>query len=199
MSKLLGVFDLFDDLDKISIQDILGLLRTKVDIHNLENYLGNRILFPQTVATSKLEMEIDFAILTLSLKKHPEKVFKQAINQIYIPHLLIPRYPPLPKLVAVFIDSLNLEGVTQIWVQEKNSAELVGSVIPNKLLSQISKKDIENLMIKDQLKKLTLNQLNLIPIQDKQIKIKFSGGHEFDCFGGNLGVLCDLRVKEDAV
>ncbi len=143
MSKLLGVFDLFEDLDKISEQEIITLLHTKVDRHNLENYLGNRIIYSQTVAMNKLELEIDFIILTLALKKHPEKFFKKAQNQIFIPHLIIPRFPPLPKLVSAFIDNLDIEELTQIWIQQINGAMLVGSILPKKMLSQIKKTELE--------------------------------------------------------
>lgn len=196
MSKILGVFDLFDNLDRFSDQELLAEISTKIDSHNLINYLGNRIIYSQTVAMNKMELEIDSAILALAIRKKPEKIYRHEENRIVIPYLLIPRFPPLPHLVRIIIDALDLEFITQVWIQQSGNFEMVGSIIPKKVISKIGKKDLENLMIKEELKKLTLGEINLLPVQDKQIRIKFSGGHEFDCFGGNLGILIDLRNIE---
>lgn len=193
MSKLLGVFDLLPDLDKITDEEILTVLKTQIDHHSLENYLGNRIIYPQSVAVNKSELDIDFAILEVALNKHPEIVYKRNQNQVFIPYQFIPRYPPLTRLISIIITSLRPEQITQLWVSHNSGTELIGSILPDTMLNRMRLGDLENLMVKDELKKMVLGELNLLPVTDKQIKIKFSEGVEFDCFGGSLGILIDLR------
>jgi hypothetical protein len=196
MSKLLGVFDLLLDLDKITDQELLDVLKSKIDHHSLENYLGNRVLFPQTVATNKLELDIDFAILEVAVKRHPETIFKSNQNQIIIPYPLIPRFPNTNRLITSIMDSLHIEQVSQLWIKHHDHTELIGSILPAKPLSKQRSSDLENFMVKEELKKLILGQINLLPIADKQVKLKFSNGIEFDCFGGSFGVLMDLRFAK---
>ena len=63
MPKLSGLFDSFDNLDQIDIDSLILWLKNKPSSIQLENYLANKILYPQITPITADEMKIDLAIL----------------------------------------------------------------------------------------------------------------------------------------
>ena len=68
MPKFSGLFDSFDNLEKINVENVASFLKNPPQLISLENYLANRILYPQTLPLTEENLEIDLAILREALK-----------------------------------------------------------------------------------------------------------------------------------
>jgi hypothetical protein len=195
MPQLGGVFSLFSDLDTIPATE-LSLPNQQVDHHIIENHLANRILYPQTHAQTTSELDIDFAILKAGLKRHPEVFFNASQSRIVIPSIAQLYFPPLTKLIATVLVAISLDKVTDIWLKDENHQQLVGSVIPQKLLTKLNIKGEMIVTIQNQQKTMIPGQLNLIPVNDKQARVLINQTTPIDAVGGSLGIFVDLRGDE---
>lgn len=195
MSKLTGPLDLFEKLDELSVSNISRFIHHKADMRSLKNYLGNRILYPQTVAINTQELEIDLAILKESIAKNPEIIYKQSSNQITIPASFISRFPPTNRLLATIIQALNISSqVTEIYVEEGQSRIFSGSVFAPLLTLPIGQSLIM-VEINGQPNSIKTGSVGVFPVSDAKIKLKSSLFGEAEVKGGNLGVIIDLRRK----
>lgn len=194
MPHLSGVFDEFPDLDKTPPEELLVWLKQKPETHFLVNFLGNRILYPQTIPLTRRELEIDLAVLRKGIKLKPSLVFQPQSNKIVIPRAFVDRFPPLTDLVMAIIEAISPKGIHLIFVKEKSQVEIVGSVIgplnPQKMSND--EKTVPLLIGKLQ-KPLPLNKISLIRTSEKETKI-ILGGEEFKTQGGEAGIFVDLRL-----
>ncbi len=195
MPQLGGVFSLFSDLDTIPATE-LSLPHQQVDHHIVENHLANRILYPQSHAQTTSELDIDFAILKAGLKRHPEVFFNASQSRLVIPSIAQQYFPPLTRLIATVLVAISLDKVTDIWLKDENHQQLVGSVIPQKLLTKLNIKGEMIVTIQNQQKTMIPGQLNLIPVNDKQARVLINQTTPIDAVGGSLGIFVDLRGDE---
>src|SRR3990167_9440024 len=114
MPKLTGLFSSFDDLDQISPEAIASWLKPAPELTSLENYLANKILYPQAVPLTKHDMQIDLAILREALRMNGPKPGEQKSNallggnpflnitlrKILIPERFLDFVPDLASLVC---------------------------------------------------------------------------------------------------
>ncbi|MBI2593387.1 hypothetical protein HYW44_01985 [Candidatus Daviesbacteria bacterium] len=195
MPHLSGVFEQFPNLDKVSSLNLSAWLHIQVDKHNLANILGNRIIYPQTVALTKSDLEIDLAILREALKQRPALVYEPQTNKIYIPELFLQRFPPLTRLAGVIIEAINPKGVIQIYLKDKTQVKLLGSLISPPNVSKLVKdKGKIKIVVMGVEGTLSPNTLSISRIVAPQIKMKIENT-SYSVPGGELGVVIDLRVK----
>ncbi len=195
MPHLSGVFEQFPDLDKVSPQNLLIWLRIKVDEHALINMLGNRILYPQTIAINKSELEIDMAILREGMRQKPALVYEAQTNKLYIPEAFLNRFPPLARLAGVIIEAINPKGVIQILLKGQNKVKLIGSLISPAEAEKLSG-DKAKIKINVDGVEGTLNPktLSISQIEAPQVKIKIED-KDYTVAGGELGVIIDMRTS----
>lgn len=196
MPLLGGVFDLFPDLDTISLNDIYKLGGKQAEHHTVENHLANRILYPNSIAQTKLEIDLDFLILSLAIKKHPEVFFNQNQNRIIITDTALRHFPPLTRLISTILQSITTGKTVDIWLKSQSNQQILGSCIPFTLIKELDTKGEFSILVQNETKFLVPNQLNLIPIKDMQVKIKFSSDQTIDAVGGSLGLFVDLRENK---
>lgn len=194
MPHLSGVFDEFADLDKLSIDEIAKGLSFKSETHFLENYLGNRIAYPQAIPLTPQEMELDLAILRVGVKLRPGLFFQPQTNKIFIPKKFEERFPNLELLVRAIIEGVNPKGVHLIYIKDQTQVSLIGSVVspinPQKMSEDQKTVTFTGLAI---IKSLNLGELSFVPTPAKSAKIKL-GSQEFDVAGGRVGIVADLRL-----
>lgn len=193
MPQLGGVFSLFPELDTITAGDIITFSGTQFEHHTVENHLANRLLYPQSVAVTKQELDLDFLVLALALKKHPEIFFESSQNRIIIPEIASLYFPPLTRLISVILLSIPDDQVTEIWVKGENSQTIVGSCIPQALIKAMNIAGEVQITVQNEEKTLIPNQLNLIPVKDKSVKVVLNQTNPINTVGGNLGIFVDLR------
>ncbi len=187
-----GVFALFPDLDTISASEIAELSHQQFEHHNIENHLANRILYPQSIAQTKSELDIDFWILTLAIRKHPETFFDSTQNRIVIPEVAAVQLSPLTRLISVILQNIPAQNITDIWVKD-GTQQILGSAIPWRLIQSLNLPEGFDLYIPGESKTLVPGQLNLIPIKQKHLLVKLGESAELSVVGGSLGLFVDLR------
>src|SRR3989344_9569891 len=111
-----GLFDSFDNLDTISAESLIPWLKPVPELKRIENYLANKILYPQTIAQTEFEMQMDLAILREALKMNAPKgknamlggnpFVNTTLRKLMMPAKFLNFLPDLPTLAAVFIDAL---------------------------------------------------------------------------------------------
>lgn len=191
MPKLTGVFADFKDIDKIPIPDINRWLSHKVSEHLLLNFIGNRIIYPQAVPASNIDLEIDFAILREVLKRQSELVYNPSAQKIVIPDEFTLRFPPLPRLVLVIVEALNPKGLTSVLVRKNKLLNIVGSVIaPHPPL-----KEDPLVSVNGQSNRLKLDTITILTAQTRHIRLKIDDLEEILVNGGQLGLVIDLRTN----
>src|SRR5438128_9431240 len=108
MSHLPGFFDSFDNLGKIDASNLAVWLNPAPQVIRLENYLANRILYPQALPLTASDLQIDLAILreALRLKAGASPFLNVQLHKIIIPLNLTNFVPDLRALTWAFIDGL---------------------------------------------------------------------------------------------
>lgn len=154
MPNSTGLFDSFDNLDQIQPEAIAFWLKNAPQLIAIENYLANRILYPQTIALSQTDMQIDLAILREALKLSKSSSASSLKNikenplagdnpflnvnlrKILIPVKFLKFIPDLKNLVWAFIDALLLNREKKDYFQDlwtivltDQIDEIVGSVL----------------------------------------------------------------------
>jgi hypothetical protein len=195
MPQLNGVYLLFPEMDSIDFEEIAQQSVQKLNHHTIENHLANRLLYPQSVAMSKEELDLDFLILAAALKKHPEVFFNSKQNRIVIPTVAVGQLSPLTRLISVVLNSLYSENVIEIWLKDDAKQQLLGSSLPQQMFKKLNLLGDITVRIQQEEKTLIPNQLNLIPVRDKQVKIQINQSVTVDAVGGSLGIFIDLRQR----
>lgn len=213
MSKVIGIFDYFDNLDTIPFENISRWLKTPVNQIALENFLANRMIYPQTVPASSLDMEIDLAILREALRhggiKPPltsDSFINTTARKILIPSIFVQAVPDLVQLVWVFIDAFLLGRhkttlAEDLWtiVLAGPINETLGTVIIPDLVSKDSKL---NITIEGQTINTKQGGLVVIPCIKNRCHLQFKvtegrilGLEEgvAEVYGGKVGVILDTR------
>lgn len=215
----IGLFDSFDNLDQISVEAVSSWLKPAPQFTRLENYLANKILYPQSLPLIRQDMLIDLAILREALKIHAPKGSQKinallgdnpflniTLRKILIPSRFLEFVPDLAILTTVFIDALLLNRTKEDWFQDiwtivltDVSDEVVGSLI----LPQFE--DRNSLMYCQLLGKnyeIRPGNLTVLPcfkdrceIGYKLQKGKILGKEEsaIEIYGGKLGLVIDGR------
>lgn len=193
MSKLTGVFDYFNNLDKIPVGDLSRWIKSKVNIITLHDFVGNRILYPQTVAFSKLDLEIDLAILKEGLTRNYQQFYDSTAKKITLPKIFLSRFPRSSELMAVIAQTIKVySDFTTVYLSDSSGSMLVGSIYAPKDLDGLTSFGLE---INGQKNQLKIGSLAVFPIYDKEVKLKTPSSSEIKVNGGILGLAIDLRKK----
>lgn len=190
MPKLVGVFSAFKDLEKLKAEDLNQWLKVKENPYYLENFIGNRILYPQVVPISIRELEIDLAILREYIKLHPESVYNSRTKKLILEEELEIRFPPFAKLIAVILDVLDLEGPTSVLVKRlSGTLEIVGTIIA----FTPSNQGFTEVKINGQVLALETSTVTILPNQEKAVMVQLDDSTALSVAGGSLGIVIDLR------
>lgn len=206
MSRLPGLFDSFDNLDQISPEAIASWIRPIPDLDQLEDYLANRILYPQTIPLTERDMQIDSSILREALKMYKAQLLNTTTRKILIPEKFLNFLPDRLTLVKIFIDAYLLNREKRDYFQDLWTVVLTGGideVIGSVLFPQFVGND-GTMIIKLQDKSYEVRQgnLSLIPCPKDRCEIayeiqkgKLLGSQEnaFEVYGGKLGLVVDGR------
>lgn len=193
MPKLFGVFDKFKDLDRIPITDISRWLPFKSQALILENFVGNRILYSQTIPVMQEDLQIDLAILREVVRASIDDYYDSKTQKLIIPKSFIQRFPPLKMLVTAIIETINPTGIVTLYIKDDSGiSEVIGSLIAPAPSIIEQTRDIT---INGQILPLKQGMLSFIPLQERHLRIKLDHVDEMMVPGGDLGLLIDLRRR----
>lgn len=191
MSKLTGIFSPFFELDSLSATDLNHYLKSQEQAFFLENYIGNRILYPQAIPSSSHDLEIDLAILREYLKQHPEVLYSPKSNKLVVPEEFEIRFPPFSALIGAILDILELDEVTGVVLKKfSGQTEIMGTIV--RVLPEESA-DFIDVNVNGQLFKSELGSVTILPLKEQHIVIQIDRNHPLNVNGGSLGVVIDLR------
>lgn len=220
MPRLSGLFDSFDNLDAIDINSLISWLKSAPAPIQLENYLANKILYPQTLPLTEADMKIDLAILREALRINTPK-YKESnpmlgenpflnitLRKIIIPATFLRFVPDLISLTWAFVDGLLLNRSKKdffwdVWtvVVADDSDEVVGSL----LLPQFgSFADTMQFSLLGEEYNIKPGSLTVIPCAQNRCEIAYKflsgkilgkGRSAVEVYGGRLGLMIDGRMS----
>ncbi|MEK7617124.1 MAG: hypothetical protein AAB414_03650 [Patescibacteria group bacterium] len=220
MSKLPGLFDIFDNLDQIPVENIARWLKPQPSLAYIENFLAQRILYPQTIPITEADLKMDLAILREALRMQGPKDKKATallgdnpflnttLRKILIPSKFLNFIPDLKILTYVFVDGLLLDRKREDFFEDLWTIELSGEiseVIGSLLIPQFKdKRGILQLRIGDKNYQIHPGTLIVIPcfkdrceaiFKLKQGKILGKEDLAVEVYGGKLGLMVDGRER----
>lgn len=213
-----GLFDVFDNLDSISAEAIALWLKPVPEFSRIENYLANKILYPQTLPQTEYEMQIDLGILREALRMNaPEggnallgnnPFINVTLRKILIPQKFLEFVPNVSVLAMVFIDAFltstpKKDFFADLWtiVLTDDADEVVGSLILPEFDQSSGRMNL-SVSGKDYL--IRPGSFNIIPCSKERCEIiykikngKMLGKSEnaVEVAGGSLGLLVDGRKR----
>jgi len=216
MPRVIGLFSSFDNLDQILPEAIASWLKPVPSLSQLENYLANRILYPQAFPLTEQDMRIDLSILREALKM--STTFKTnallgnspflniTMRKILIPVKFLNLVPNLLSLTFVFIDALLLNRKKEDWFQDLWTIVLtddIDEVVGSLLLPQFDDSSgVMNLKLSGGNYEIRAGGLMVIPCPKDRCEIAYSLkkgkilGHQenaIEVYGGKLGLVIDGR------
>lgn len=218
-----GLFDSFDNLDQIAVLDITRWFKVVPNQVAVENYLANKILYPQILPLTKADLETDLAILREALAANAPKNLKGAgsflgdntflnvtLRKILIPSKFLRFVPNLTTLIWAFVDAFLLERKRKDFFGDLWTIILTGEIdetVGSVLLPQFTDKNgILELQLGNQSYKVLSGSLMVIPCPSSrcQIVYKFNKGKilgkaesSVEVYGGRIGLFIDARNKKN--
>lgn len=196
MPKLTGIFERFPFLEEIPLLDITRWLKVRSQAQILENFLANRLLYPQTIPASSDELEIDLAILREAVRRHPEIVYNQPLKKMIIEQEFEKRFPTISRLVVALVEALNPGGIISVFRKNEAGNILIGSIVSPAILPMGEEVAIN---LEGQVMQIPLGSIHVLPVRDRRLKFKLGSLDEVVVNGGDLGIVVDLRRKEELV
>lgn len=196
MPKVTGVFDYFKNVDQIPAEDIARWISPLPNIIILQNFIANRLSYPQAIPIDQEGLDIDLAILREVLRRD-KKYVNATSKKILIPKHFEIRFVDLAKLVWAFVDAYLLVGIWTV-VLKGDYDETVGSII----VPRLNPNGQGDFVINNKQVSLLKGGLLVVPCNRLKCVISFNlnGGellekkqNKLEIFGGRLGVLIDGR------
>lgn len=198
MPKLSGPFSIFQYLDKITAQSLQRWLPKSEKEVNLENFLANRLLYPQTIPVDAREMKIDLAILIESIRLNSNLFYNSILKQVTITEDLTLRFKSFENLIQSLIDGLSLVQTTKLIIKKFDGQILKGWIVIPLPLKDASIHKIHLIASKSVPihRDLKTNTITFIPIDDNQsVQLKIDDNFHLNLDFHNLGILLDLRIR----
>ena len=188
------IFASLNTQDGSLAQKIAELVKPKLDLAAVENYISNKKLYPHSVPSTKLELNIDLHLFKEFLRLHPDTVYQESKRILVFDISLINRFGDLKKLILVTLEAIPTQGpITQILINdEQNNLKLTGTLIKPKIVPNLEKLDV-NLGGKNL--SLIMGKVYLIPIQTQNIDLRVGLDTPLKVSGGDLGLIFDCKQK----
>lgn len=186
MPKLTGVFASFSNLANISAEEVEKYLSSKSELHTLENFIANRVLYPQSIPMNKIELDMDLAILKALVSLEPEKVYSFVKQTLTIPEEWVARFPSLEELVVSLMEVVPLGKVTRVMLKTRLGSTQLGSVIHLSGIEGTVKVRLGSKEVK-----LKGHTVTLLKLLQREVEVSLNGV-SLPAFGGKLGVIVNL-------
>lgn len=219
MPRLPGLFDSFDNLDQINVEDIARWLKPEPQFSYIENYLAQRILYPQTIPVTASDMNLDLAILreAVRLSAGPDEkgamlgsnpFINFTLRKILIPSKFLNFVKDLQTLTWVFTDALVTNRVKKDFFEDLWTVELIGEAnetVGSILVPEFNSSEGElQLGVSNKIYKVSAGTLTVVPCKKSRCEVTFrvkmgkilgKDDLSVEVSGGRLGLLIDGRSQ----
>lgn len=200
MPRVTGLLDYFPRLYEVAAEKIAASANQHTGIRILENRLGNKVLYPQTIPVSSEEFLFDLVLLKEALKLHSADYYNQNLRKVFIPEGLLERFPNLQKLAWVFVDAFKPPDICAILLRSQAlGIKNLGTFIK---VEVVRKEDEIGVWVDGKKYKIKAGCLATLPASGNKMDIRFEspsakllGKHEIvtEVSGGELGLMIDSR------
>jgi hypothetical protein len=192
MSALTGIFATLPGIENIPPDGIQRWLKTRLSEHAIENFLANRILYPETVPLTQEEKLIDQAILQEYIFRNPARFYNPLSHRLIIPSEMIARFQPLENVMVIFCSLLGITAITPVFIAEESTLTPEGSIIVPTVPITEQK---TTLLIDGKPQTIENGKFYHFAVTNQRVKIKLGAENEILVSGGKLGITVDLRQK----
>lgn len=205
MSDIPSLLGSFSSLNKITPEQVFKKLPKGIDLVQLENYLANKVLYPQTVATSKKSAILDLTILKVLLLLESGHFYDLKNHKIYLLEEWFQLVSDIAWLFSIVIEAFDPQGVFTVVEKSAVGLKIIGSLIRPKILQEKGSLKIElsrNLQKKTSFE-IKIGQIQSIPAALNRLDLKFiatgkaqllgKDETELEVAGGPLGIIVDAR------
>lgn len=196
MTILTGLFAQLPGIENLSAEDLSRWLKKSYDPRVLENYLGNRVIYPQTVALTQEERMIDRAIIQEYICKNPAFFYNPLSHKVLIPLELMHRIQPNTDLMVMLCSLLQVSGVVPVFIGEETSFKNEGVIMA---INPVNTEKNITILINGKNTIVENNKIYHFSVEDQHIKVKVDGEPEIMVQGGKLGLTIDLRKRGENV
>lgn len=200
MLKTRGLFSYFPKLTNIEVAKVAFWLNCGNNPQILENKLGNRILYWQTIPITYDDLIFDLCLFREALKLQPQSFYNQNLKKIYIPEEFLEMFPNIQELAMAFVDSIGHLGISSIVTRFENvGVKNLGTLIKPEIFSESGS---INIFVKGKSYQIKIGSLVIIPADSQKVDIKFESEVAklltknsliAEVVGGVLGVIVDTR------
>ncbi len=188
MAYLSGFFERFKDIESVSALEVSKYLKSKIEIVRLQNIIANQILYPQTIPLTKIDEEIDRALLCALLQLHPEDILKG--DRITLPEEYLFRFPEINQLITSLTISLNLPLLSSIYIKKAGNLHRAGTIL------KVSP-DIGRILVNGKVLKISPNKITVFPFGNQPLLIEVPNQPLWHGVSGSIGLIVDSRRKSD--
>lgn len=215
-----GLFDRFENLDQIKVEEIARWLKPTPLITVLEDYIANRILYPKTIPVLSTDTKKDLAILREALRLSVPSQSREnktdllesspfiniTMKKIIIPEGFLEFIPDLASLVWAFIDGLlyNLQKdrFGDLWtiILSSEADKIIGSV----LLPQFDNLNgFMEIKLEGRKYKIKAGSFTILPCLKYRCPIEYTlscgsllgkNTSAIEIYGGEAGLVIDGRI-----
>lgn len=192
MPALTGIFATLPGIENIPPEGIQKWVKIRLSAHAIENFLANRIMYPQTIPVTEEDKAIDQAILQEYINTNQAYFYNPLSHRLLIPSELIARFKPLDQLLMVFCSLLNLSGVIPLFIIEENTLQNEGSILVPQISSQSAKLTV---VLNGSSQSLEIGKFYHFQVPDQRNRVKLGDENEMVVAGGKAGITIDLRKR----
>lgn len=166
----------------------------------LENEIANRVIYSTSVAVTSADLKFDLSLLVEAIKLDVPKFYEMSAKKIYIPEILLEKFPNATMLAQAFIDACQPKGITALCIKSIGSGtKVVGTVIR----PEMSKGGNIYIWVDKKRYRVPVDKLSVFP-EKRRADIKFESNcatldgqkvQVLEITGGEVGLIIDTRTQ----
>ncbi len=198
-------------MDDFSYLQVARWLPFVVDHNEVENFIGDKLFYPQTIPESWRNLQLAQAFLCESLRQHREEVGETettAADSLLIPPVITKLSPQNWQGVFLFLNSFEPEGIFSLSKKVNAEGEKIGTCLcltgspgTERVAAEIrgafltGKEKIS--LAPDRLFVIGAGEKDELTMSIKLFGLKLNGKTEVKIrvSGGNLGIIIDTRGR----
>ncbi len=196
MSGLVHILPLLPDIEHITPEELIPWTSFKVAPEVMDNYVGNRLLYPQAILTTQQQLEWDKALVQAAIHRAKDKFYNANTRRMLIPVEFMELSANSQDIFKLFIDVCQPHLIS--YILQKPSI-ILGTILTPVALK---KSGLITLIIDQQTFTIKLGELVFLPISKSKVDLQFSspsatlmGQQQFrvEVAGGPAGIIVDAR------